>query len=155
MNRLFRFLLMGLGLPMVAQQISHHGHNVAQKLLVVTFLTTHKKKLFTIAIFALLGSIFTICGASLVAFSFALNSQLQTQNTIGSTLIVSLCVTAIGLGLTGYAWREIQKIEKAFELEKQISEASSPSLTRMVFDSVLNAIFGGPIQHIEHNKTLN
>ncbi len=155
MGKFLKFLLVGFGFPMLAQQINHGGHSISKKLLLVSFLTANKKKIYTMTAVGLIGGILTICGLCLTAFSLALNADLQLNTAISATMIVSLSILLIGLISDVFIWRQIIKLEEAFELEKHNHQEETPSLTRTILDSVLHAFMGTPLHYPEHRNTLN
>lgn len=154
MKTLFRILLMGLGLPIAAQQLNQHGEQVTEKLRLVTFLTEKHRKITKIAIFALVGSMLIVTGLSMSILSTTLYFDLGQGNRLTFSFIASLVILATGLSFGGYALRKIRKLEKEFAYQQQYAQHTT-SLGKTILHSILNSLVSDPLNLMGSKKSIN
>lgn len=120
MFKILKFLITGIGIPLIANQFRSFHNNDAPKIslavLLASFLTKKRKQIIRISLTAILGTVLIGCGGAFLLYTFALRIDFQGMHSFQTSFIVSSVILLLGAGLDLYVWKKAVDIEKEFEV---------------------------------------
>ena len=139
MSRLLKFLITGVGIPLVAEKLQHQTQKFSIKLMMMTLIAKHRKKIIYISTIGIIGLIFGGCGLSLTVFAIAQQYDLNAGPfALNASMIVALSISVIGVVCIGYGWSAGKKLEHA--IAHEIIRAQQPtSNVRTILNTVIHA----------------
>lgn len=146
MLKILQSLIMGLGVPLIAQQINQGTQKVSRELTLITFLINKKNHVFKAIVFTTVGAIFTAIGVSLLLFSIAQQVDLQTGITFSAAMGVSIGILLLGVAFGLYGRNIIRAITHSFTYISAQESTEHPSFIKTLLATVLQSFLASKVE---------